>query len=178
MKKLIILRGISGSGKSKLAERFKKEENAVVFSTDDFFETEEGYSFDPTKLISYHKKNIDRTYKALLSGTSCVIVDNTNIKLWEMKPYVLMGILFDYDLSFYEPTWTPYLKDNKGSWNVDFILELQKNEDRVASGKTLSRANIQKMSDNYDYYFSIQKSLQSKIPNCGFQGWEKEDGGL
>lgn len=91
-KKMILMRGVSGSGKSYKAKQLAKTNpKSVVFSTDDFFEVNGKYEFDGSKIGEYHQKNQDRTYQALKDGVPLVIIDNTNIRLWEMRKYVEMA---------------------------------------------------------------------------------------
>lgn len=89
-KKLIVLRGLPGSGKStKAAQLAKKAENPIICSTDDFFVKEGKYTFVPELLHENHKKNMDRVIEALTDLThDLIIVDNTNVKAWEYKRYL------------------------------------------------------------------------------------------
>ncbi|KAL6083929.1 hypothetical protein STEG23_026590 [Scotinomys teguina] len=65
---------------------------ALIFSTDDFFFREDGaYEFNPDFLEEAHEWNQKRAKKAMQSGISPIIIDNTNLHAWEMKPYALMG---------------------------------------------------------------------------------------
>ncbi|OXB81426.1 UNVERIFIED_CONTAM: hypothetical protein H355_001643 [Colinus virginianus] len=45
--------------------------------------------------------------KAMKNGKSPVIIDNTNIHAWEMKPYVMMAREHSYEVVFREPD-TPW----------------------------------------------------------------------
>ena len=36
-------------------------------------------------------KNLQRSVKAMQQGKPLIVIDNTNIKLWEMKKYVIAG---------------------------------------------------------------------------------------
>uniref|UniRef100_A0A8B9PQB2 Uncharacterized protein n=1 Tax=Apteryx owenii TaxID=8824 RepID=A0A8B9PQB2_APTOW len=63
--------------------------NAVVLSTDDFFNRNGVYVFQHDFLEEAHKWNQARADKVMKNGKSPVI-DNTNIHAWEMKPYVMM----------------------------------------------------------------------------------------
>jgi len=86
--KIILMRGLPGSGKTTLARRIASEEGAVVFSTDDFWIGEDGrYRFDPERLGEAHGWNLDRTRRMLSDGRS-VVVDNCNTKGEHMAPYV------------------------------------------------------------------------------------------
>ena len=111
-KKLYIMRGTPGSGKSYDAERLGQ--GGVVYSTDDFFGQGEEYLANfaqaqkegtiGTLLGRYHKMNLDRAVKAMEQGITPIVIDNTNVKRREMRPYVEAGIVYDYDVEFVEPT--------------------------------------------------------------------------
>ncbi|KAM9248025.1 NEDD4-binding protein 2-like 1 isoform 2-T2 [Leptosomus discolor] len=106
--KLVLLRGLPGSGKSTLARRLKRDNpSAVVLSTDDFFIENGVYIFDPDFLEDAHKWNQKRARKAMKNGKTPVIIDNTNIHAWEMKPYVMMARENRYEVTFQEPD-TPW----------------------------------------------------------------------
>jgi len=85
-KKVIILRGLPGCGKSTLAYEMWNE-GADVVSADLFFETDDGYQFDPNLLGDAHAQ-CKRDYKAYIEeGSEYIVVDNTNTQEWEMKWY-------------------------------------------------------------------------------------------
>ncbi|XP_038618087.1 NEDD4-binding protein 2-like 1 isoform X2 [Tachyglossus aculeatus] len=64
---------------------------ALIFSTDDFFVREDGtYEFNPDFLGEAHKWNQERARTAMRNGESPVIIDNTNLQSWEMRPYAVM----------------------------------------------------------------------------------------
>jgi predicted kinase len=96
---LVILQGASGSGKSTKAKELAKQYNAVVYGSDEFFYVDGVYKFDPTKLGFYHKKNQERTIKALENGVS-VIVDNTNLEKWQAQPYVEAAVELGVEVIF------------------------------------------------------------------------------
>jgi predicted kinase len=93
-KTVYIMQGASGSGKSTVAGRIAAGYAssgllAKVCSTDDFFVKMSGYAFNPKRLGEAHAWNQDRFRNDLAKGDCDVlIVDNTNIKAWEARPYV------------------------------------------------------------------------------------------
>mgnify|MGYP005839691283 CR=1 FL=1 len=88
MLKLIIIRGIPGSGKTTIANEIKKNLPMSHFEADDFFYLETGkYNFDPSKIKEAHAWCQKNVREALLNNQS-VIVSNTFVKLWEMKYYI------------------------------------------------------------------------------------------
>lgn len=90
MAKLIILRGISGSGKSTYARKIKSDLPIVIVSADDHFMKDGEYIFNPAELPEAHRKcfmNCDD----YLDAEFDVIVDNTNTSLWEISPYMMLA---------------------------------------------------------------------------------------
>lgn len=92
MKKLVIMVGISGSGKSTRAKEIAAKATAEnltsgIFSTDNYFVHEGKYLFQPSRLGQFHKMNQAAVAEAMKYGMNCVIVDNTNLTKWERKTY-------------------------------------------------------------------------------------------
>jgi len=95
--KVIILRGISGSGKSREAQALlhEAEYKGEVISTDDYFVNDEGtYVFDKSKLNEAHAwclrtfiEHVRKNHPAVSSDFT-LIVDNTNTRIEEAAPYV------------------------------------------------------------------------------------------
>ena len=57
-------------------------------STDDFFMVNGQYVYDVKMIGKYHEKNFERTVLAMQKSIPLIVIDNTNIKLWEMRKYV------------------------------------------------------------------------------------------
>jgi predicted kinase len=150
-KTLIILRGISGSGKSTLSQNIIKNNGGigVVFSTDEFFMKNDKYVFQPENLGRAHQWNEKRTGDAMKSGSSLIIVDNTNTQKWEAKPYVELGVHYGYTIKFDEPTT---------SWAKD-ASELAK---RNAHGVPLDA--IKRMLGRWETDFTVENILKSNPP--------------
>ena len=93
MKNLILVRGVSGAGKSTIAELY----GVRVYSADDFFLNAEGeYVFDRTKLSMAHKYCQDVADLAMSQEHDLVVVANTFTTAWEMKSYLSMAEKYDY----------------------------------------------------------------------------------
>jgi predicted kinase len=145
-KQLILMRGLPGSGKSTKARKIAGEKG-VVFSTDDFFMANGQYVYDPKMIGEYHSRNFERTFAALKEGKSPIIVDNTNIKLWEMKQYVLAGEEHGYAVRIEEPE-TP--------WAFNYRQCAKRNSHNVPE------ETCRKMLDNYEPCKSVEEVKAAK----------------
>ena len=86
MRKLIIVRGLPGSGKSTIARSFKEDCGYEWFEADMYFMDGDEYKFDATQLYNAHKWCYENTYRYLFSYYD-VIVSNTFTTNKEMKQY-------------------------------------------------------------------------------------------
>ena len=104
--KVVILRGPSGSGKSRYARNNYRE--ALVVSADDEFmvlDPETGrdeYRFDPGKLGGAHARCFNRFLEALRNKAPLVVVDNTHIHHWEYYNYLDTAKMMGYDIEIVE----------------------------------------------------------------------------
>ena len=87
MKKVYIMRGIPGSGKSTMARKLAGS-TGKIHSTDDYFMKNGEYVFEPKDLRRNHQLNFEAFKADLALGVSPVIVDNTNTQRWEFQNYV------------------------------------------------------------------------------------------
>ena len=60
------------------------------------------FGFDPALLEKNHKTNQERCRLAMLEKTTTIIIDNTNIMLWEMRPYHLLAQEHGYETTILE----------------------------------------------------------------------------
>ena len=89
-KTVVIIRGVSGSGKSTFAETVKAhtQGNAVICTADDYFHQNGEYRFDPTKLGKAHGYCFRKFCKAIEENKPLVIQNNTNSNPKEFQKYV------------------------------------------------------------------------------------------
>ena len=102
MKRLIIMQGVPGSGKSYLAERLAEESDHTgkIFSTDNYFMQDGQYTFNPKLLPKAHQWNQEQAVAAMEQGYPLIIIDNTNTQAWEAKEYVKAALDAGYDITF------------------------------------------------------------------------------
>lgn len=147
---LILMRGLPGSGKSTLArDLLSSGPSGLILSTDDYFAHRDGYRYDPGLLGAAHEWNQNRAKDAMCDGRSPVIIDNTNIQAWEMKPYVKMALESGYKVDFCEPDTC---------WKFDPYELERRNKHGVNHEK------IAQMMDRFSYPMSVDIVMNSQEP--------------
>lgn len=110
-KVMFIMRGLPGSGKSSIVERISNVyRNSAVCSADLFFMCDGVYKWDHSKLSEAHNTCQEKAKAHCENGTPVVIIDNTNIKKWEMNRYLQFASENSYPVVIVEPK-TPWKND-------------------------------------------------------------------
>ena len=104
MGKVIVMRGISGSGKSTVARQIAEgEPSVIIVSADHYFEAEDGsYNYDATQIGRAHGRCFRLFIEALQSGVGLVICDNTNVRASDVAPYMMAAEAYGYEASVVE----------------------------------------------------------------------------
>ncbi|XP_025742867.1 NEDD4-binding protein 2 isoform X1 [Callorhinus ursinus] len=147
---LVLLRGLPGSGKSFLA-RILQEDNpsGVILSTDDYFYINGQYQFDVKYLGEAHEWNQNRAKEAFEKKVSPIIIDNTNLQAWEMKPYVSLSQKHKYKVLFREPdTWWKFKPKELARRNIHGV----------------SKEKIARMLEHYQRFVSVPIIMSSSVP--------------
>lgn len=97
MKEVVILRAVSGSGKSTFAELLcAGRKDAVICCADDYFMVDGEYKFDVTKLKSAHTECYRKFLLAAQNeNINLIVVANTNTAPSEFKIYEETAKLLD-----------------------------------------------------------------------------------
>jgi len=143
---IVLIRGPSCSGKSSLVQEIVLEHpNAVVCSTDSYFDINGTYVFDKNRLKEYHQLNLKRCLDAMDAGAPLIVIDNTNILPWEMCPYVSASIEKHYALEIISmPT-------------LDLQTLLDRNVKRKNTGKFIPSEIIQLHVETYDESIDVEE---------------------
>ena len=83
MAEIVLIRGLPGSGKTTLAKQMASHTHVEA---DMFFEKDGKYQHDPKRVQEAHAWCLEKVKAALKEGKN-VVVANTFMKKWEMKPY-------------------------------------------------------------------------------------------
>ena len=100
MKKLILLRGLPGSGKSTAAKLFQGSGYSSHYEADMYFLNKETgeYQFDPSKLKLAHNWCAIQTQKAMVDEIPTIVISNTFTQEWEMDNYRELAKMHDYQV--------------------------------------------------------------------------------
>jgi len=104
MKKVIILRGVSGSGKStqvyNIQDQYKM--GCRVCSADDYFIQDGEYKFNISKLSQAHVACFGKFLNGMRFSNELIIVDNTFTRIWEVENYIKAAHLSGYEVEIRE----------------------------------------------------------------------------
>lgn len=98
MKKVIIMQGIPGSGKSFAVSKLA---NPAVCSADFFFEKDGHYDFDVKKLPEAHAACLLAFLGFVQEGKPLVVVDNTSTTVAEVAPYYALAQAHGYEVEIH-----------------------------------------------------------------------------
>ncbi|XP_064274403.1 NEDD4-binding protein 2 isoform X1 [Passer domesticus] len=158
---LVLLRGVPGSGKSYLARNLLEDNpGGIILSTDDYFYKDGQYHYDPDCLGEAHEWNRKRAKEAFEMRLSPIIIDNTNIQAWEMKPYVALAQQFKYKVMFREPdTWWKFKPKELERRNIHGV----------------SKEKIKRMLERYERCLTVRSILDSSVPDKSeAAGWSED----
>jgi NEDD4-binding protein 2 len=139
---LVLMRGVSGSGKSTVANKITGSKG-VILSTDDLFMKDGRYEFDPKRIGANHAINQSRAETAMRDGISPVVIDNTNTQGWEMKPYVTLADKYGYSVEIVEPGHAQFPE-------VDFDEIMRRQSLRSSENKSLPAEVVKRMMDRFE----------------------------
>lgn len=127
MKSLLIIRGVSGSGKSTFVEQFIQDEIGWC-EADWYFGIDENYRFDPCLLKNAHSWCQGEIETRMKRGMEKVVVSNTFTTEWEMKPYLDLAEKYGYTVV------TVVVENRHGNKNIHNVPEetRQKQAERLS----------------------------------------------
>ena len=98
MRKLVIVRGLPGSGKGHYIDAHYGDQDPVICSSDHFFMVNGDYVFDVKKLGESHATSQAKAIDAMAAGAPLVVADNTFSRRWEWSVYEAAGKALGYEV--------------------------------------------------------------------------------
>lgn len=160
-RELFILRGPPGIGKTDYATQQLNDHVDVdpsealaarlthVCATDDFYEMFKGdcpeYIFDPQKLGTQQLRNQARVRLAMEAGIHPLFVDEPNMRLWEMRPYLALAERLGYVTTVVEPLEICERWDD-----LEFLVAANGTLERREAGKVVSREVLSALVDDFE----------------------------
>ena len=158
---LVILRGISGSGKSTTSKNIPGIVPENIFSSDDLISTndEEYIAFfekmkeqdNWTPLVAVQKNNLKRAVDAMKEGRTPIAIDNLGIRPWNSKRYVEAALKYGYEIKI-----------------IDLGTGGKTPEELAARNRHgLTLEEIHRQIEKYEKEgpLTVEKILQSEIPD-------------
>ena len=106
MRRVVIMQGLTGAGKTTLVKALYPETDNVVCSADKFFEST---PWNPRLLDQAHDECWDTFSSAIQANASRIVVDNTNLKFVDYEPYILEALDADYSVVFFTVLCPPQI---------------------------------------------------------------------
>ena len=129
---MVVLQGQPGAGKSTLARNYLVPvlellgHDVVICDTDDEFMVNGEYVFDLKKLGENHQKTQRKADNAIQHFKS-VIITNTNIHNYEVKPYVKIAQKYHVPIVFLRVTGNYHSIHNVPAATVDRMIAEMEN---------------------------------------------------
>lgn len=119
MKRVIILRGVSGSGKTTYAFRLAQGNDNVIVSTDYFFMKSGKFVYEASKIQEAHSETLKNFIEVVTAGKhSTIFVDNTNTSVAELAPYAAIATAYGYSVKIITLIVSPNVAAERSSHRV------------------------------------------------------------
>ena len=151
--KITVLRGIPGSGKSTYAIGIRNAEvefglTPVIVSADLYFMSGLEYRFDISKLGDAHRWCLREFIQNINDKMSHIFVDNTNINLEDIAPYVAVGEALGYDVEVIQINADPVAAALRNVHGVP-LNSVRSMAERLERIKLPSRWNVKLLNPNW-----------------------------
>ena len=151
IKRLVIMRGVSGSGKSTRAKEIVKDHLStytnsltIICSADDFFIniTSGKYEFNTNLLSKAHAWCLGKCTASMDLNVDLVVIDNTNTRQREFQEYVDLANAYGYEVEFEligdldDASLKVYANRNNHNVSLDIIRKQAKRLKEVKTSKS------------------------------------------
>ena len=115
--KVWIMRGIPGAGKDTFIDKELKSFDPIIICCDDKHMVNGTYQFDKNKAEEYHNQCLFDFVDALRQRQN-IVVNNTNIRMFELAPYYRLAQAFGYEVQIVQFMCDPELGIARNVHNV------------------------------------------------------------
>jgi predicted kinase len=133
MKKVIIMCGVSGSGKSTYIQN--NHMVCRVVSADTYFMKSGKYVFDVMQLGEAHSECLRNFIELCQNGEDKIIVDNTNTTIEEIAPYYAIAKAYGYEVELVKMNIEIEIAANRNLHGVPY-LSIRAMDNRIREMKT------------------------------------------
>ena len=135
-KEIRFMHGLPGSGKTKLAQKMRLEEGAVVYNNDDLLTVHGVYKWDEDRALFAHWATQQLVADSMRQGVPLLVLDNTNLLPYHVSPYVRLAKYYGYQYTIIDVD-TPWCQD---------ITELERKNTHFVPGSVLEEMQNTMMS--------------------------------
>lgn len=132
-KEVTIMRGVPGSGKSHWVQRYRSK--SAIISADNFFVNPKTgvYEFNPELLGKAHDNCLRQYLNLIHEGHPDIVVDNTNIKAFELATYYRVAEALGYRVGIMQMMTLPDICISRNIHNVppNIILSMYKSMEPI-----------------------------------------------
>lgn len=164
--KVIILSGVSGSGKSTWARGLRGDAMGVIFSADQFFCRDGGYHFDPSKLQQAHEACLKGFVEEVRGVEPSpldvpIIVDNTNTTVEEIAPYYCVAKAYGWQVELI-------------TFIIDYKIASERNRHGV-SFNSIADQGLRLSKRKLPSFWEMKRTIMY-WRRYGHGGWEQSNG--
>jgi len=193
-KEIVIMRGLSGSGKSTHAKKWVHQ--PVICSADHFWNKSGTYQFNPHQIGESHAYCHGEFLAAIGQQSPIIVIDNTNAQKWQYANYITEGNMWGYSTLVVDmgcPTeddvWHFW---KRGTHNVPISVmmnmwdkwEHDPTDDRFKTNQTtlgtfprmLILQRLQNLFEVWEVPHDYNKSQSRNLPHCGIKKAEGYEG--
>ena len=133
-KRLVILRGLPGSGKTSYIKHYIEENDITTYSIcSAFYHFKRGlvYRFNPRQLPQAYHSSWKDFLEATMNGCPNIFVNNTNVRKWEYENYIYVGQQLGYDIEIVQI-------DCPGSTYVEFFQKRSRHRIPIQASRAMA----------------------------------------
>ena len=165
--KMFIMRGISGSGKTTLAKRIASQKNGSIFTHTDYVKDTERWIEND---LNAHFSSQMAVRDALRKSVELVIIDECNLNLYLLSPYVRLAKRYSYEFTVIMPStsWSQDVDEcyrrNVHGINATIIREMKKSLTSLPIQSLNKLLELEPQFDPFECIRNAQLAMEAQNP--------------